>query len=107
MYDAHHPILSEDGFLIDREAWTPELARALAAKIPLVLQEDHFEIIRFIRAYHERFDHLPTNRLFIKAVEKALGPEKGNSRHLNQLLAGTPVRTACLIAGLPKPPGCL
>jgi tRNA 2-thiouridine synthesizing protein E len=78
-------MLSEDGFLSDRDTWTPELARALAARIPLVLEEGHFEVIAFIRAYHERFHHLPTNRLFIKA----------------------PVRTACLIAGLPKPPGCL
>ncbi len=107
MHDHPPPILSEDGFLMDRETWTPELARALAAKIPLALREDHFEMIAFIRAYHQRFDHLPTNRLFIKAVEKALGPEKGNSRHLNQLFAGAPVRNACLIAGLPKPPGCL
>ena len=102
-----HLMLSEDGFLSDRDTWTPELARALAARIPLVLEEGHFEVIAFIRDYHERFHHLPTNRLFIKAVEKALGPEKGNSRYLNQLLAGAPVRTACLIAGLPKPPGCL
>lgn len=98
---------TEDGFLLDAGLWNESVARHLASRIPLELAEPHWEIIGFIREYHARFRHLPNNRMFVKAVEKALGPEKGNSRYLNALFAGSPVKYACMVAGLPKPPGCL
>lgn len=101
------PATHDDGFLIDGTLWNEQVAEQLAGLIPLTLTDAHWEIIRFIREYHHRFQHLPNNRLFVKAVERALGAEKGNSRHLNALFNGSPVRYACLIAGLPKPPGCL
>ena len=101
------PATHDDGFLIDGRLWNEQVAEQLAGKIPLTLTDAHWEIIRFIREYHHRFQHLPNNRLFVKAVERALGPEKGNSRYLNVLFNGSPVRYACMIAGLPKPPGCL
>ena len=101
------PATHDDGFLIDGTQWNEQVAEQLAGLIPLTLTDAHWEIIRFIREYHHRFQHLPNNRLFVKAVERALGPEKGNSRPLNALFNGSPVRYACLIAGLPKPPGCL
>ena len=99
--------LRDDGFLVSPEDWNDQVAAALAASISLVITEAHWEIIHFIRAYHSRFQHLPNNRLFVKAIEKEFGPAKGNSRYLNGLFQGSPVRNACLIAGLPKPPGCI
>ena len=98
---------TEDGFLLDAGLWNESVAMHLASRIPLELAQAHWEIIGFIREYHARFRHLPNNRMFVKAVEKALGPEKGNSRYLNALFAGSPVKYACMVAGLPKPPGCI
>ena len=96
-----------DGFLLEARDWNETVAELLADRHALHLTAAHWEILWFIRDYYARFRHLPNNRLFVKAVEKALGPEKGNSRYLNGLFAGSPVRHACLLAGLPKPPGCL
>lgn len=96
-----------DGFLLDARDWNEAVAQLLAAAVAIQLTEAHWEIIGFIREYYARFQHLPNNRLFVKAVAQSLGPEKGNSRYLNALFAGSPVRHACLLAGLPKPPGCL
>lgn len=98
---------TDDGFLLDRSQWSEAVARMLAARIPLELTEAHWEIIRFMRDYHARFRHLPNNRMFVKAVEQGLGREKGESRYLNRLFRGSPVKYACLLAGLPKPPGCI
>ena len=98
---------SSDGFLLDAAAWDEAAARALAAGVPLILTEAHWEIVRFIRGYHEKYRHLPNNRMFVKAVQKELGEAQGNSRTLNALFAGSPVKYACLVAGLPKPPGCI
>ena len=66
-----------DGFLKDHRQWSPAIAQALVDEIPITLDERHLEIIDFIRDYHARYHHLPNNRMFIKAIQVALGPEKG------------------------------
>lgn len=98
---------TRDGFLIHLEDWSPALAEFLAQSVGIQLTPAHWEILRFIRTYHQTYQHLPNNRVFIKTIERELGADKGNSIYLNQLFDGTPVRNACLIAGLPKPPGCI
>lgn len=112
MYSAHKdheelPARTKDGFLLDASAWNESMAQALLKATPIRVDERHLEIIRFIRGYHASYRHLPNNRMFIKAVQVSLGPEKGASQYLNLLFDGNPVRNACLAAGLPKPPGCL
>lgn len=96
-----------EGFLRNSEQWNEAVAQALAAQIDVSLTDAHWEIIRFMRNYYIRFNHLPASRLFVKAVEKEFGKEKGNSRYLHRLFPGAPLKHVCLIAGLPKPPGCI
>ncbi len=99
--------LTDSGFLVNATDWNEAIAERLAAQAQIRLTEAHWEIIHFIRDYHAKFQHLPNARMFVKAVQKHFGEEKGNSRYLHRLFPAGPVRTACLIAGLPKPPGCL
>lgn len=99
--------LTEEGFLRDFRAWDEEVAIALAAREGIGLTEAHWEIIRFMRAYYLRVQHLPNMRMFVKAVANALGEEKGNSRYLHRLFPKGPLKYACKLAGLPKPPHCL
>ncbi|QJD30090.1 TusE/DsrC/DsvC family sulfur relay protein [Methylococcus geothermalis] len=106
--DMNPPLqLDRDGFLLDPQCWDERTAERLAETIGIRLTEAHWEIVRFIRDYHRRFDHLPNARLFVKAIRKTLGEAKGNNRYLHGLFPGGPLKHACLIAGLPKPPGCL
>lgn len=98
---------TESGFLTDASAWDEQVAAALAAGVAIELTEAHWEIIHFIREYYFRFQHLPNNRMFVKLVQKEFGEEKGNSRYLHRLFPDSAVKYACLIAGLPKPPGCI
>lgn len=99
--------ITESGFLLDASGWNEAVAEALAARSNLRLTEAHWEIVHFIREYYLGFHHLPNARMFVKIVQKAFGAEKGNSRYLHGLFPDGPVRYACLIAGLPKPPGCV
>lgn len=99
--------LDRQGFLADPSSWNEELAERLADTIGIRLTEEHWEIVRFIRDYYRRYEHLPNARLFVKAIQKSLGEDKGSNRYLHKLFPGGPLKQACLIAGLPKPPGCL
>lgn len=95
------------GFLADAAAWNENVAQAIAALEGVALSEAHWEIIRFMRAYYQEYRHLPNARQFTKAVQKTLGDAKGNNRYLHNLFPDGPLRLACKIGGLPKPPGCL
>ena len=99
--------LTDSGFLVNAADWNEAVAEELAARSQIRLTEAHWEILRYLRDYYFKFHHLPNARLFVKAVQKEFGEEKGNSRYLHGLFPDSAVRYACLIAGLPKPPGCL
>lgn len=98
---------TDDGFLRDASAWNEQVALALANVERIEITDAHWEILWFIRDYYRRFQHLPNARMFVAAIRKALGDDKGNSRYLQQLFPQGPLKYACKLAGLPKPPTCL
>lgn len=95
------------GFLVEPAAWTEEIGLALAAIAGIELTPAHWEIILFMRDYYHRFNHLPNNRVFVKAVLKQFGEDKGNTRYLYSLFPDGPLKLACRIGGLPKPGTCI
>lgn len=102
------PARNNEGFLEDASAWTHDIAAEIASEDDILLGEKHWEIIEFLRDFYKEHEiSPPSNRLFVKAVREALGEEKGNSIYLMQLFPGTPAKTACRIAGLPRPTNCL
>ena len=98
---------TEQGFLVNSEEWNVDVARQLAEINEIRLSPQHWEIIWFTRRYYLQYQHLPNTRMFTKAIAKALGEEKGNSRYLHGLFPRGPLKYACKLAGLPKPPNCL
>ncbi|MBK1871640.1 MULTISPECIES: TusE/DsrC/DsvC family sulfur relay protein [unclassified Marinobacter] len=102
------PERNNEGFLENPNDWTPEIAAIIAADDQIELNENHLEIIEFLRCFYKEHEMSPpSNRLFVKSVKEALGEDKGNSIYLMQLFPGTPAKTACRIAGLPRPTNCL
>ncbi len=98
---------TEEGFLLDLKLWNEAVAVELARLNVIELTEAHWEILFFIREYYQSFKHLPNARVFTKAIKKTFGEDKGNSRYLHKLFPQGPLKFACKIAGLPKPPTCL
>ena len=99
--------ITDQGFLCDSSQWTEQVALVLAEREALVLTEQHWPILHFIREYYLQYKHLPNARMFVAALRKRFGEEVGNSRYLQQLFPQGPLKYACKIAGLPKPPNCL
>ncbi|UPQ84467.1 MULTISPECIES: TusE/DsrC/DsvC family sulfur relay protein [Pseudomonas] len=99
--------VDQEGFLVDLNDWSEPVAEALADAEGLTLQAEHWEVLRVLREFYQEFQLSPATRPLIKYTALKLGPEKGNSMHLNRLFKGTPAKLAAKLAGLPKPSNCI
>lgn len=103
----HQVALDPEGYLVNLSQWSPSVAEALAAEEGRELSAEHWEVIKVLRDFYARFEASPAMRPLVKAVEQALGPEKGRSLHLMRLFPESPAKVGARIAGLPKPTNCL
>ena len=99
MSEAHHLQLNgqliktdAQGYLRHSEQWSEALALVLAEKEGIVLEDPHWEVVRFVRAFYLEFNTSPAIRALVKAMEKQYGPEKGNSRYLYKLFPEGPAK---------------
>lgn len=99
--------LDQEGFLVDLNDWSEPVAAALADAEGIKLQAEHWEILRVLREFYQEFQLSPATRPLVKYTALKLGPDKGNSMHLNRLFKGTPAKLAAKLAGLPKPSNCI
>jgi tRNA 2-thiouridine synthesizing protein E len=99
--------LDDDGYLVDLDSWTKEVAETLAKEDSLDLTDAHWEVINFLRDYYEKYQIAPMIKILVKEIGKVMGPEKGNTKYLYELYPAGPAKQACRYAGLPKPTGCV
>lgn len=99
--------LDKDGFLANLDDWSLQVAHALSTQEGIELSPEHMEILETLRDFYAEFQLSPATRPLIKYTALKLGPEKGNSMHLNRLFNGTPAKLAATLAGLPKPTNCI
>ena len=99
--------VDEEGYLVNRDDWTDNIASAIAVEEKLDMSDSHWEVVKFLRDYYEEYQIAPAVRVLTKAIGKKLGKDKGNSKYLYELFPYGPAKQACKIAGLPKPTGCV
>jgi TusE/DsrC/DsvC family sulfur relay protein len=97
----------EEGYLTDLSQWNEELAVLLAKDENIDMNEEHWEVINFLRDYYDEYQIAPAIRVLVKALKKSMGKEKGSNKYLYTLFPYGPAKQACKIAGLPKPTGCI
>ena len=95
------------GYLLDHTQWEEGMIELLAKEENIELTDAHLEVVHFVRDFYEEFNTSPAVRMLVKAMEKAHGPEKGNSKYLFKLFKKGPAKQATKLAGLPKPAKCL
>jgi TusE/DsrC/DsvC family sulfur relay protein len=93
----------EEGFLLDANDWTPEVAEHLAAELGLPLTDERREIVMYVRDYFDRNFSVPEARTLLKHMKEIWGPERATRRYLYQLFPHGYGQQACLIAGMRKP----
>ena len=99
--------VDEEGYLADLSEWNAEVAAYMAKADDCDLDENHWEVINFLREYYDEYQIAPAVRVLTKAIGKKLGKDKGNSKYLYELFPYGPAKQACKYAGLPKPTGCV
>lgn len=89
-----------DGYLVDRDSWTAEVARAMAAADGVALDDTKWAHILKARDYYEQFGVVPPIRKFAKFIEE-------DQKELFKLWQTGPMKPITKYGGLPKPTGCV
>ncbi|NOZ26734.1 MAG: TusE/DsrC/DsvC family sulfur relay protein [Chloroflexi bacterium] len=90
-----------EGFMVNPDDWTPEIAEALAEEEGIApLTDRHWEVINFVRKYYQEKGEPPT----LRRITKLSGV---STKELYQLFPGGPAKKVARLAGLGKPKGCI
>jgi TusE/DsrC/DsvC family sulfur relay protein len=89
------PELDRDGYLVDANKWTKEVAEILAvSEMPQGLSEDHWRVIDYLRQYFLEWEAAPPVRMLARETGLSL-------RDLKRLFPDGLAKGACRYAGLP------
>lgn len=97
------PRLDDEGYLIDPDEWNESIADELALTEGLQLEQDHWRVLRFMRAFYEEHQVAADARFVIRylADERELG-RRAKGR-LFELFPYGYVKQAIKIAGMRQP----
>jgi len=98
--DGHEIHVDDEGFMTDYPEWSEPLGKALAAQIGIVLTDEHWKAIRFLRTDFVDQGETAT----IRRVSTVGGIP---TKELFKLFPQKPAKKMAYIAGLPKPQGCV
>jgi tRNA 2-thiouridine synthesizing protein E len=101
------PARDREGFLLELDDWNEAVAATLAEAEGITLTDEHWELIRLVRDFYDRYETAPAMRVLVRQVRRELGEAKGNSLHLLRLFPGSPAKVLAKVAGLPRPTNCL
>jgi tRNA 2-thiouridine synthesizing protein E len=91
---------NDEGYMTDRAQWTEEVANAIAEDEDITLTERHWVVINFARRIFAETNDSPTLRQITKQTDVSM-------KEMYQLFPDGPAKKAAMIAGLPKPTGCI
>ena len=89
-----------EGYMVDPNAWTPEIAQALAEQEGIELTEAHWKIINWCREKAAESGKAPT----LRQITTGTGI---STKELFSLFPKGPAKKVAKIAGLGKPEGCI
>ncbi|MDE0097522.1 MAG: TusE/DsrC/DsvC family sulfur relay protein [Gammaproteobacteria bacterium] len=94
---------TEEGFLVNTDDWSEDVARQFATDEGLELTDRHWDVIHYLRdEYFNNGGNQPNNRVMAKAMAEKWPGEKVNAGTLFELFPGTPSKQAGRMAGLPE-----
>ncbi len=92
--------LDNEGFLVNRDDWSEEVAVELARADDFEMTEQVMEFILKARAMYDEDGVVPPIRIFAKK-------QKVTTKDLYDIFKKGPMKLICKWGGLPKPTGCV
>ena len=92
--------LDDQGFLVNPDDWTPEIAEELAREAGIELTDRHWEVLEFCRKDFAEKGTAPT----VRRISKIGGVPM---KEMYQLFPKGPGILAAKLSGLGKPEGCI
>ncbi len=94
------PARDGDGYLIDMNAWSLEIGKAMAEADGIEIDETKWEQIIKAREYYEEYSVVPPIRKFAKYLG-------ANQKDMFKMWMTGPMKPITKYGGLPKPTGCV
>lgn len=95
-----------EGYLRHLDDWSEDFARTEAEREGLVLTDEHWQVIRFLRNYFDEHRVQAQVRVMIRHFAQAWGPQRGNNHTLHELFpVGGPQKQGNRLAGLLRTKG--
>lgn len=91
--------VNEEGYFTNPSQWTKEIAAEIAKEENIVLTDQHFAIIDFLRNRHNSGEALS-----IRSINQS---KIIDVKTFYQLFPGAPLKKATKIGGIPKPASCI
>lgn len=95
-----------EGYLKNLNDWSEDFAIARAQEEGLVLTEEHWQVIRFLRDYYHEHSVQAQVRVMIPHFRNEWGEARGNNHYLHDLFPmGGPQKQGNRLAGLLRTKG--
>lgn len=100
-YASTQVAVNDEGFFTNPDEWSPDMAGEIARKVGIDdLTDRHWVVINFMRQEYAAKGTGPS----VRALAKSSGV---SVKELYQLFPKGPAKLAAMIAGIPKPRGCI
>lgn len=97
------PARDAEGYLVEPTDWNEGVAERLAAELDIELGDDHWDVLRHMRALYDERQIAPDARHIIKHLDERY-PGAGRRRLFELFPYGYPAQ-ACKVAGMKRPRG--
>ncbi len=95
-----------EGYLVNLGDWSEDFVRTEAEYEGLMLTDETWEVIRYLRGYYEQHGVQANVREIIKYFRKVWGPDLGSNHHLHAIFpSGGPQKQGNRLAGLLRTKG--
>ena len=95
--------IDNEGYLLNTDDWSPELAEVIAHGENMELTEERLEIVHFVRKHFEERECIPELRTLLKTLRERHGKEVATRKYVYTLFPYGYGQQACKIAGMRKP----
>lgn len=91
--------VTDDGYMVNRDEWTKEIAVEMAKETGIELTAKHFEVLDYLRKESAKGEQLSIRKVGKSGIVDIKG--------LYELFPGGPLKYSSKFAGIPKPASCV